>query len=353
MSTAENDGPVPHLLPVSVLTGFLGSGKTTLLNALLAHPAMDETAVLINEFGAIGLDHLLVETLDDTTVLINDGCLCCTVRGDLIDAMRRLLIGRANGETPAFRRVVIETTGLADPAPIVHTLMTDRLIAGRFRLDGVITTVDAVNGVRTLDEHDESVKQAAVADRLLLTKTDLAATPAVLRDRLARLNPGAPCIPVEMGRVDPATLFDAGLYDPDTKSPDVRRWLRAEAFDTGSDGHHGHDHAHDPNRHDARIRAFCVTIDRPVDWAAFVPWAEMLIQMRGENLLRLKGVINMAGHDAPFALHGVQHVFHPLTPLPAWPDGDRRSKLVFVTRDLGRDVIEESLSAFLDRDIGR
>ncbi len=212
-------------LPVSVLTGFLGSGKTTLLRHLLGHPAMEETAVIINEFGEIGLDHLLVEKADEDTVLRNSGCLCCSVRGDLIDTLRNLFKRRVRREVPAFRRLVIETTGLADPAPILHTLMNDPLLVTRFRLDGVLATVDAVTGGATLDQHEEALKQAAVADRLLITKIDLAEDTAVatLEARLGALNPAAPRHRVAHGEIEPACLFNVGLYDPESKSLDVRR----------------------------------------------------------------------------------------------------------------------------------
>ncbi|MFA5122627.1 GTP-binding protein [Zavarzinia sp.] len=341
-------------LPVTLLTGFLGSGKTTVLNGLLRHPGMARTAVIINEFGEIGLDHQLVESAKDEMVLLKSGCLCCTVKGDLIDALRRLFLQRVRGEVPEFDRVVIETTGLADPAPIIHTLMADPLVAARYRLDGVIATVDAVNGAATLDEHEEAVKQAAVADRLLLTKTDLAdaATVDALKARLAALNPAAPVIVVEQGALDPALVLDVGLYDAATKSVDVARWLKAEAYAEHDHGHHhDHDHHdhHDPNRHDARIAAFCFTIDRPIDPFAFESWLNVLTSFRGPNLLRIKGIVNLAGHERPVAIHGVQHLFHPAVELPAWPDEDRTSRIVFITRDLDRAVIEETFAAFTDQ----
>lgn len=332
-------------LPVSVLTGFLGSGKTTVLRHLLGHPAMDETAVVVNEFGKVGLDHLLVETAEEDTVLLNSGCLCCTVRGDLIETLRRLYRRRVRREVPAFRRLVIETTGLADPAPILHTLMNDPLLAARFRLDGVVATVDAALGAATLDRHAEAVKQAAVADRLLLTKTDLVGADAqdALVARLAALNPAAPLYAVVHGAIEPGRLMGAGLYDPETKSLDVRRWLRAEAYD--DPGAHG-SHGHDVNRHDDRIRAFAVTTERPLDWDRFNGWIEMLIACYGADILRLKGILNVADLDRPLVIHGVQHLFHPPVLLEAWPDADRRSRLVFVTRDLDRATFERTLREF-------
>jgi G3E family GTPase len=343
-------------LAVSVLTGFLGSGKTTLLRHLLNHPAMEETAVIVNEFGEIGLDHLLVEQASEDTVLLNSGCLCCTVRGDLVNGMRDLYKRRVKGEVPAFQRLVIETTGLADPAPILQTIMTDPLLAERFRLDGVITTVDAAVGAATLDRHRESVKQAAVADRLLLTKSDLAAADDLveLQSRLRRLNPAAPIHAVSQGEIDPALLFNAGLYDPATKTSDVRRWLKAEAYDTHGHAHHHHHHdvnlhdgnRHDGSRHDAGIRAFCVTYDRPLDWDRFNAWVEMLITLYGADILRIKGILNVAGVDDPIVIHGVQHVFHPPARLEAWPDESRQSRLVFIVRDLKPEMFEHTLKAF-------
>ena len=358
------------LVPVTVLTGFLGSGKTTLLNRLLRRPELARTAVLINEFGEIGLDHLMVEKVDGDVVLLSSGCLCCTVRGELVDSLRRLA-ARADAGEIAFDRVVIETTGLADPAPILHTLMAEADIVSRYRLDGIVTTVDAVTGAATLDAQEESVKQAAVADRLVLTKTDIAGSEALaeLSLRLARLNPGAQRLAATMGELDPREILHAGLFDPSRKIPDVAAWLNAEAY--GGHGHHhdhhhhhGHDHhhdhhhhhgegqdPHDRNRHDARIHSFCLTFDEPLHWPGLATWLEMLIATRGESLLRIKGILDIVGQERPIALHGVQHLLHPPAPLPQWPkreDGteDRRSRIVFIVRDLDRAVIEEGLVAF-------
>jgi len=334
------------LIPVTLLTGFLGSGKTTVLNHVLKQPDMAATAVIVNEFGEIGLDHLLVEQSSEDVVLLNSGCLCCTVRGDIVDTLTSLFVERVKGKVPFFTRVAIETTGLADPAPILHTLMTDPIVAARYMLDGVVTTVDAVNGAGTLDKQSEAVKQAAVADRLLLTKSDLAepAVRQVIEARLKALNPSAPIIRVAQGAVDPALLFNIGFYDPVTKNADVRRWLRDEAFESG---HVHEDHHPDVNRHDERIRAFCIARDRPISWAALSAWLDGLATMRGDDLLRLKAIVALSDRpDQPVVLHGVQHLFHPPVLLPKWPSEDHRTRMVFITRDLPREAIEATLAAF-------
>lgn len=325
-------------VPVSVITGFLGSGKTTLLSRLLRHPGMADAAVIINEFGEIGLDHHLVESSNDDVVVMSSGCLCCTVRTDLVDTLRSLHARRASGAVGRFRRVLVETTGLADPAPILHTLMNDPMVARQYVLDAVVTTVDALHGAGQLDRHVESVKQAAVADRLLLTKVDLASANQVreIRERLHALNPGAPILEAAQGEVDPSVLFDVGLYDPATKSDAVRDWLRTEAYA----GHHHHaSHAADVNRHDARIRAHCLVYDQPLQWRFFSPNLASLISRHAEKLLRVKGILNVDGEPQPVVVHGVQHQFQRMR-LAAWPDADRRSRLVLITRDLDHETLQ-------------
>ena len=365
--STSTPGDVP--IPVSLLTGFLGSGKTTLLNYLIAQPEMKDTLVIINEFGEIGLDHLLVaHSQEDTVVEMSSGCLCCTIRGDLKKTLKDITWRFAEGGKRKFNRVVIETTGLASPVPILHTLMTDPFIAQRYRLDGVIVTVDAVNGMNTLDNHVEAVQQAAVADRLLLTKSDLAdaAQLAQLRARLGALNPGARQLLPQHGKIAPAELLDAGLFKPGEKTPDVARWLNEEAFAEkkahdhhhhdhdhghGHDHHDHHDHAHDVNRHDDHIRAFCFTFDEPIDPALFDEWLSLLVGFKGPNILRIKGILNLKGEDKPTVIHGVQHIFHPTVTLPEWPSDDRRSRIVFITRDIERATIERSFDAFMQAQV--
>ncbi len=341
--------------PVTLLTGFLGSGKTTVLNHVLRQPEMAATAVIVNEFGEIGIDHLLVEKATDDVVLMQSGCLCCTIRGDIAETLVNLFVDRAKGKIPGFERVVIETTGLADPAPILHALMSDPIVAERYMVDGVVTTVDAVNGGDTLDRQEEAVKQAAVADRLLLTKSDLASPDArrALEARLAALNPGAPIIETNGGAVDPALLFNLGLFDPTTKTVEVQRWL-GEEDPTDAHDEHGHHHpkyhrGHDVNRHDAQISSFCIVRERPVSWTALSGWLDALTQMRGADLLRVKAIVAIEERPGqPVVLHGVQHLFHPPVLLPGWPSDDHRTRIVFITRDLPREKIEESLAAYVD-----
>jgi G3E family GTPase len=331
-------------LPVSLITGYLGSGKTTLLNHVLRQPGMGDSAVIVNEFGEVGLDHLLVEGVDPDIAVLASGCICCTVRSDLEATMRGLLARRDRGDVPPFRRILVETTGLADPAPIVQLLLNNPLLSHFVRLDAVLTTVDAINGERQLSEHREAAKQVAVADRLLLTKTDLAPSPAVagLRRRLGRLNPGATVLEVVQGKVSPDRLFGAGLFDPDAKTPDVRRWINEEAYGA-HDPHDDHGHKRgSESRHDAEIRAFCLSFDTPLDWLTVMRWLDGLRQNRGENLLRVKGILNLRVETVPIAIHGVHHVFHPPVALAAWPDDDHRSRIIFITRGIERVEIEES-----------
>ena len=348
-------------IPVTLLTGFLGSGKTTALNHLMQQPALKRTLVLINEFGEIGLDHdLVTSSQDDVVVEMASGCLCCTIRGDLARTLAEAPGRFARGGEVWFDRVIIESTGLADPAPIMHTIMADPVVAKRYELDAVITTVDAVNGAETLDLQFESVKQVAVADRLLLTKTDLSTTADVegLTERLRALNPAARILTVENGSVDAADVLEAGLYDPTTKSLDVERWLNEEAHAGAHDhdhhhGHdhdhsHGHDHGHDLNRHDDQIQAFSISYDKPIEPMAFEIWLQMLMDMKGSDLLRVKGIVNLQGYDTPAVIHGVQHVVHPVAMPEQWPSDDHRTRIVFITRNIPQASVEQTLATFAD-----
>lgn len=359
----------PDRLPVSILTGFLGSGKTTLLSKLMHHPEMDRIAVIVNEFGEVGLDDALVMESNEDVVLLNSGCLCCTVRGDLVDTLKRLFKDRAKGNIPDFDRIVVETTGLADPAPILHTMMADPFLVTRFRLDGVITVVDAHHAMEQFNKQFESIKQAAVADRIVLTKTDVtdAESVSAVEKRLYELNPAAPVIKAIQGDVAPSVLFDAGLYNPKTKSTDVGQWLREEAYrateghvhhhdhgherthDDDHDHNHDHGHHHDVSRHDDHIHSFVLYFDEPLEWNRIAGALDMMAQTHGANILRIKGLLNLKelDDDQPVVVHAVQHMFHPPAKIEKWPNEDRRSRLVFIVRDLEKKTMESVLNSYL------
>lgn len=325
-------------IPVSVITGFLGSGKTTLLSRLLADARMNKAAVIINEFGEVGLDHILVTTPREDVVLLSSGCLCCSLRGDLVNTLASLYGERARGEIPQFDRVLVETTGLADPAPVLLSVTADEQLSQVFHVERVITTVDAVHGLGQLDSQPESVKQACVADVILLTKTDIADadTMAALRARLARLNPIALTRDVVQGEIDPDWLFNFA-------APGAARTRDFHGLVEQVDDAHHRDHArHDHSSH-AGIRSFAVIRDEPVTFAGLELWMDMLGEVRGPSLLRIKGIVNVGGR--PIVVQAVQHMFHPLRELPDWPDDDRRSRIVFITRDVAREQIERTLDA--------
>jgi G3E family GTPase len=337
-------------LPVTLLTGFLGSGKTTLLNAWLRTTDLANAAVIVNEFGEIGIDHALIASSNDNTIELSTGCLCCTVRGDLVDTLRELEVRRIRGEVRSFDRVVIETTGLADPAPVIQALMTVPVVR-RFRLRQVVTTVDAVHGVRTLDGHPESVKQAAVADDIVITKVDLAGgTDEAVVARVRRLNPGARFHRSSPDYIPaPAELANADIYDPATKSADVLRWLNAEAYAGEASGHEHHHH--DANRHSADIGSFCLEFAVPLHWEHVANWLDALVMAHGDDLLRVKGILAIVGRERPIVVQAVQRLFHPPFELPAWPSADRRSRIVFITRRLTRDYICEVFDTIRQRRI--
>jgi G3E family GTPase len=332
-----------------LLTGFLGSGKTTLLNAWLRTTELANAAVIVNEFGEVGIDHALIASSNDNTIELSTGCLCCTVGGDLVDTLRNLTVKRSKGEVRAFDRLVIETTGLADPAPVIQALMTFP-VARRYRLRQVVTTVDAVHGLSTLDRHPEALKQAAVADEIVMTKTELAGdSVGALAKRLHALNPGAHLHSSSLADMPmPNRLITADIYDLASKNADVADWLNAAAYagDRHADGDEpGHrQHQHDVNRHDAEITSFCLEYSRPLVWEHVANWLDALVIAHGDDLLRVKGILDIAGRDKPIVVHAVQRLFHPPVMLPGWQSDEHRSQLVFITRGLSRayvcDVLE-------------
>jgi len=367
MTTTTPPSARPDPIPLTLLTGFLGAGKTTLLNRLLKDPALARTLVVVNEFGEVGLDHLLIQGAEDGMILLDSGCLCCTIRDDLIVTMEDLLRRRDNGRISPFDRVVIETTGLADPAPILNVLINHPYLAMRFRLDGVVALVDAVNAMTTLDAHEEARKQVVAADRLVLTKADLVtnlAELAPLRQRLALLNPGVALLGPEAAA---RSLFGAGLYDLARRPAEIGQWLARETLPGGGHDHHDHDHHghhhdghhhhhghghehshHDVNRHDASIRAFALTADRPIQQATVDLFWTLLRSVHGPRLLRMKGLVQVAEHpDQPLLLHAVQQILHPPVVLDAWPDDDQRSRLVLIVKDIDEDVVQRLWQAFL------
>ncbi len=337
------------LVPVDIVTGFLGSGKTTLLARLLKSPDLRDTAVLVNEFGEVGLDHHLIEHAQESVLLLENGCLCCAIRGDLQDALRTLFSQRERGEIPHFRRVAVETSGLADPTPIAYTILTEPVLRHHFRLGRIVTAVDALNAEAQLARHPESVRQAAIADRLVLTKTALVEDGGrAARAAVAAINGAAPVVDADAGPLAPEMLLtadpDAG---PDADMDDAWSGWRGAAFGpegpaAGGSGHADHSHGD----HSHGVASFCLRFGGPMDWTAFGLWMTMLLNRHGERVLRIKGMLNVAGVADPVLINGVQHVVHPPGHLTGWPDDDRSSRIVFIVQGIDRAAIEGSLNAF-------
>jgi G3E family GTPase len=344
--TGNYDSPK---MPVTVITGFLGSGKTTLLNHLLASPDMADTAVVINEFGEISLDHLLVETSIENTLVLQSGCICCSIRGDLVDTLADLLAKRDKKLVPAFSRVAIETTGIADPAPILRTLVSDPQLAPQFSVRAVVTTVDAVNGLDQLASFGEALQQAALADILILTKIDLAqpATIDGIEQHLSKINPSASILRVVNGAISSQEMFEHAPTDPEIAPDRLDRWLGLEQFDKHERLDHDHAHQDDENRHRDEIHAFSIVIDQAISWSNLQLWLGSLLSLRGKDLLRIKGILNVIDQPGPVVVHAVQHLLHPISRLRRWPSEDHRSKIVFITRNIPTAALRNSLYAHL------
>jgi G3E family GTPase len=338
--------PLASRLPVTLITGFLGSGKTTLLRKLLRHPGMNRAAVIINEFGDVALDHELVAASSEQVTLLGNGCLCCTLRTDLQETLRELFIKRRAGEVIDFDRVFVETSGLADPVPVLHTLQTDGLLGAQYRLNGVVTLVDAVNGLGQLDSMPEAAKQAAVADRLVITKTDIADADNVerLRQRLNAMNPFALVATAIDGEIDPALLADIAPRSARAQPGELNRWLYAVPPQANFPLSLGRG----PGRgstHDAAIHSFCLFFDTSFTWDGLNATLQALTALRGPDLLRVKGIVHVAGESGPVVLQGAQHVFHPPLTLEGAQDTDPRSRIVFIVRNIPRESIEALFAA--------
>ncbi|MCO5073942.1 MAG: GTP-binding protein [Rhizobiaceae bacterium] len=345
-------------IPVSIITGFLGAGKTTLLNRLLKDPSLTDAAVIVNEFGDVAIDHLLVEQASDGIIELADGCLCCTVRGELVDTLADLVDRLQSGRIKRLSRVIIETTGLADPVPVLQSIMAHPVLMQAFRLDGVITLVDAVNGTDTLNEHVEAVKQVAVADRIVVTKQSLQRDGAAreeLEMRLRHLNPNAAIIDADAVPAAASKLLECGLYDPVTKTADVRRWLgeAADADIAHHDHHHGeHDLCEDDHHHhhDHRMNSFSLVHEGPVPYSAIATFLDLLQSTHGEKLLRMKGIVELTEDPSrPLVLHGVQKLMHPPARLNQWPDGPRGTRLVLIGMDLPDSYVRRLFSAITNQ----
>jgi G3E family GTPase len=348
--TSATADPLASRLPVTVITGFLGSGKTTLLRRLLRHPGMGRAAVIINEFGDVAIDHELVAASSEQMTLLSNGCLCCTLRTDLQETLRELFIKRRSGEVIDFDRVFVETSGLADPIPVLHTLQTDGLLGAQYRLNGVVTLVDAINGIGQLDTMPEATKQAAVADRLVITKTDIADGETVdhLRQRLEAMNPFALITTAVDGGLDPELLANIGPQSVTARSEELGRWLNAivpESPQAKEGAFVRQQIAPGAGAHDAAIHAFCLWFDKTFTWDGLNAALQALTSLRGPDLLRVKGIVHVAGEPGPVVLQGAQHVFHPPVTLERGNDTDPRSRIVFIVRNIPRESIEALFAA--------
>lgn len=322
--------------PLTLITGFLGSGKTTLLARLLTDPLLGDAVVLVNEVGEIPLDHHLLRQVDEKTMIMDSGCVCCTIRSDLVDELRDLEARVHRGEIPAFKRVIVETTGLADPVPVLATLLQDPMLGAHYMADGVVTCVDAVNAPLQAERQHEWTKQVVVADRVVLTKTDLEDGDAgAARALVERVNPVAEVIVGVAGEVPAERLIGLGVLAEDRRAEQVQAWIEA----VERDPHHGHDHH-------SGVRAFGLRFEEPLDWTMFALWLAMLLQARGDDVLRVKGLLDTGSDEGPLVLHGVQHVIHPPAHLDGWPDEDRVSRIVLICRGITREEVEASLTAF-------
>lgn len=329
-------------LPVTLITGFLGSGKTTLLGQLLRHPDMNRAAVVINEIGEVGIDHDLVTVLSENVTLLANGCICCTVRTDLQEALRELFGQRRAGQIPDFDRVMVETTGLADPAPVVQTLVSDTMLSAHYRLDGIVTLVDAVNSPNQLDTQPEAEKQIALADKILITKSDLLSQQDVkaLASRLASINSAAGILQVVHGQVEPSALTGMGLASADGGLQTLR-FLGEAQDEPALFGRYGWPQA--PPAHLKNIKTFAMRFDNPFEWASFSAAMDVLMTLRGPDLLRVKGIVNVAGQ--PVVVQCVQHIFHPPVTLDKWPSPDTGSRLVFITRNMQEPAVRGIFAA--------
>ncbi len=335
----------PKNIKITVLTGFLGSGKTTILTSLIKQKQMANAAIIINEFGEVGLDHDLIETIDENVIELQNGCICCTIQGDLKSTLLNLLKKIEKGDVLPFNQVIIETTGLADPVPIIHTLMTSLDLQRIYSIDGVITVVDSINGESTYNAHEEAVKQTAFADIIILSKTDIADKVSVdsLTKRIKLINPKVNIIKSDKNSLPVSKLLELNYYNPLNKEWNVKEWLDIEKNKSSNHLHNHHDHHHEynVNRHGDNIETFAMVTSQPLSMTSVNFFLELLMSQMGEDILRIKGILNINGKNQPAVIHGVQHIFHPLEWLEKWPSNDKKSRLVFITKNINKKNIDE------------